>query len=408
MSRRLRSVGGLAVVALMALFMLVPIAGAAPRAAETKNVTVKDFAFDPKTISINIGDTITWTNEGPAPHTVSADEADSFESGNMDKGATFSETFDEAGTFAYYCKYHGSKGGAGMAGTVVVAEAAAPAAAPAMAEPSGTVDAADQAIVDSSITVANVTAGQDGWIVAHLDEGGKPGKVIGNTAVKKGENKDVKIQLSEAVAAGGKLWPMLHIDAGAIGTYEFPGPDTPVIVGGNIVMKQIAVTAPAAAAPAPAAAADAVDVSDQPVTNSSITVANVTASVDGWIVAHLDEGGKPGKVIGNTAVKKGDNKNVAIKLSEAVAVGGKLWPMLHIDAGAIGTYEFPGPDAPVIVDGNIIMKQITVTAAGAAAPAAPAQLPTTGGEDAPLSVLLAAFGLLLGGAWLTSRLHRRA
>src|SRR4029079_1560712 len=138
------------------------------------------------------------------------------------------------------------------------------------------------------VSVANGTAGQDGWIVAHLDEGGKPGKVIGNTAVKKGENKDVKIKLSEDVPAGGKLWPMLHIDAGAIGTYEFPGPDAPVIVGGNIIMKQIAVTAAAAAAPA-AAEKDAVDADDQPIANGSITVAEIYASQDGWIVAHLDE-----------------------------------------------------------------------------------------------------------------------
>jgi LPXTG-motif cell wall-anchored protein len=77
--------------------------------------------------------------------------------------------------------------------------------------------------------------------------------------------------------------------------------------------------------------------------------------------------------------------------------------MLHIDAGAIGTYEFPGPDAPVIVDGNIIMKQIAVTAAPVAAPA---KLPTTGGEDAPIGLLLAAFGLLLAGALLTLRPRR--
>jgi LPXTG-motif cell wall-anchored protein len=84
-----------------------------------------------------------------------------------------------------------------------------------------------------------------------------------------------------------------------------------------------------------------------------------------------------------------------------VPVGGKLWPMLHIDAGTIGTYEFPGPDAPVVVDGNIIMKQITVTSA-------PATLPRTGGEDAPLSLLAAAIGLLLAGALLSMRMRRRA
>src|SRR5215212_6699812 len=148
MSQRLRSGGIVALVALVALFSLVPLAGAAPRTAETKTVTIKDFAFDPKTISVNVGDTITWTNEGPSPHTVSADDA-SFDSGNLDKGATFSHTFDKAGTFAYYCKYHGSKGGAGMAASIAVAEAAAaaptaaPAAPAAAAAPSGSVDAAD-------------------------------------------------------------------------------------------------------------------------------------------------------------------------------------------------------------------------------------------------------------------------
>ncbi|MFL5806953.1 MAG: hypothetical protein ACJ8CR_35145, partial [Roseiflexaceae bacterium] len=189
-------------------------------------------------------------------------------------------------------------------------------AAPAMQDPTGSVDASDQAIVDGSINVATVSAGQDGWIVAHLDEGGKPGKVIGHTAVKTGDNKDVKIKLDEDVPAGGKLWPMLHIDAGTIGTYEFPGADVPVIVGGNVVMKQISITAPAAGGQA--APADAVDVDDQPLKNGSITVAEIYASVDGWIVAHLDEGGKPGKVIGHTAVKTGDNKDVKIKLDEDV------------------------------------------------------------------------------------------
>lgn len=285
MSRRLRSVGIVAVMALVALFTLVPLAGAAPRAAETKNVSVKDFAFEPKTITINVGDTIVWTNDGPAPHTVSADESDSFDSGNMDKGATFSELFDEAGTFAYYCKYHGGKGGNGMAGSIVVVEAAAaatavpteaptaapaaptaapaeptaaptaaPAAAPPAAEPSGSVDVANQPISNGGITVANVTAGQDGWIVAHLDEGGRAGKVLGQTFVKQGDNKNVAIKLSEDVPIGGKLWPMLHVDAGTLGTYEFPGADAPVVVNGEVVMKQITVLAPATTQPAPAPA----------------------------------------------------------------------------------------------------------------------------------------------------------
>jgi LPXTG-motif cell wall-anchored protein len=399
MSRRLRSIGIIGVVGLVAMFALLPVASAAPRAAETKNVSIQDFKFEPKEITINVGDTITWKNEGGTEHTAQADD-DSFNSGDLEVGKSFSFTFTKAGTFPYFCKYHGAKGGTGMSGTITVGEAAAP--APAAGAPSGSVEASDQPIVDGSITVAKVTAGQDGWIAVHLDEGGKPGKVIGNTAVKKGDNANVKIKLSENVPVGGKLWPMLHIDAGTIGTYEFPGPDAPVIVNGDIVMKQITVTE--AAAGGAAEPKDAVEVDDQPLKNGSITVEEVYASVDGWIAVHLDEGGKPGKVIGNAPVKAPLSKEVVVKLSEDVPVGGKLWPMLHIDAGTIGTYEFPGPDAPVIVNGNIIMKQITVTAAAAA----PAGLPKTGGTDGPIGLLLGALVLLLGGALLMLRMRRHA
>lgn len=148
--------------------------------------------------------------------------------------------------------------------------------------------------------------------------------------------------------------------------------------------------------------ANAVEVKDQAIVNSSITVPSVSAAADGWIVAHLDEGGKPGKVLGQTAVKAGANANVVIKLSESVPVDGKLWPMLHVDAGTIGTYEFPGPDAPVKDSaGNVVMKPFTVLAA-----AAPAALPATGGADSAMPALLAGALVLLAGGLLM--LRRRA
>jgi LPXTG-motif cell wall-anchored protein len=240
------------IAAALALFGTLT-AGAAPR-AETKTVSVKDFAFEPKTIQVNVGDTIVWKNEGNTEHTVTADDG-SFNSGDLEAGKEFSHTFDKAGTFAYYCKYHGSAGGKGMAAVVTVGEAMAqPSAAPTAAAGGApaakdSVEVEDQPLVNGAITVEEIYASQDGWIVVHLDEGGKPGKVIGFSPVKAGEVKDVAVKLTENVPAGGKLWPMLHIDAGTIGTYEFPGPDAPVIVNGNIVMKQITVTAAAAGAP---------------------------------------------------------------------------------------------------------------------------------------------------------------
>ena len=129
MAQRLRAIGILGAGVLVALFTLLPIAGAAPRAA-TQNVTLKDNEFDPKTISVSVGDTVMWMDQGQNEHTVSADNG-SFDSGDLKTGekTTFSFTFTKAGTFAYHCKYHGGAGGVGMSGTVVV-KAAGAAAAP--------------------------------------------------------------------------------------------------------------------------------------------------------------------------------------------------------------------------------------------------------------------------------------
>jgi LPXTG-motif cell wall-anchored protein len=121
MAQRLRTIAILGVVTLVALFALVPVAWAA-----AQNVAVKDNMFDPKTITVNAGDTVTWKIDGQNEHTVTADDG-SFDSGDLKAGekTTFTFTFPKAGTFAYHCKYHGA---AGMVGTVEVKAAGAPAA----------------------------------------------------------------------------------------------------------------------------------------------------------------------------------------------------------------------------------------------------------------------------------------
>jgi plastocyanin len=82
-------------------------------------VDIKDFAFNPVNLQIAAGTTVTWTNNDSAGHTVTADHG-TFDSGTLRKGDTFSFTFNEAGTFAYYCRPHGGKGGQGMAGVITV------------------------------------------------------------------------------------------------------------------------------------------------------------------------------------------------------------------------------------------------------------------------------------------------
>ena len=82
----------------------------------TNQVYMQGSKFNPSTITVSKGTTITWTNKDNVTHTVTSNTG-LFDSGDMTNGKIFSYTFKDAGTFAYYCKYHQSMG---MTGTVVV------------------------------------------------------------------------------------------------------------------------------------------------------------------------------------------------------------------------------------------------------------------------------------------------
>jgi plastocyanin len=70
-------------------------------------VTIQNFAFNPSTIEVAVGTTVTWTNQDTAGHTVTADDG-SFDSRTLATGATFQQTFSTAGTFTYHCTIHSS------------------------------------------------------------------------------------------------------------------------------------------------------------------------------------------------------------------------------------------------------------------------------------------------------------
>ena len=80
------------------------------------------------------------------------------------------------------------------------------------------------------------------------------------------------------------------------------------------------------------------------------------------MVIHADAEGKPGQVLGKTAVAAGETENVIVMLDRAVEPGTPLWAMLHVDEGVQGVYEFPGTDGPVEIDGAVVMVPFTVTA----------------------------------------------
>ncbi len=103
------------------------------RRAQQVGVDVVDDAFQPSQITVDAGDEVNWSSGGQNPHTVTADDG-SFGSGTIQPGDSFSTTFDAAGSFAYYCEFHGGPGGTGMSGVVVVRAAGGGDAAPATDE----------------------------------------------------------------------------------------------------------------------------------------------------------------------------------------------------------------------------------------------------------------------------------
>ncbi len=107
---------------------------------------------------------------------------------------------------------------------------------PVAAEESGTasVSVDNQGVVDARLVIAKVVSKGPGWIVIHTQAGGKPGPVIGYSAVRDGVNLNVVVVV-DTKKVTDNLYAMLHTDAGAVGVYEFPGADAPVMAGGVMV-----------------------------------------------------------------------------------------------------------------------------------------------------------------------------
>jgi LPXTG-motif cell wall-anchored protein len=84
-----------------------PAPAAKPKvvAAAAGGVTIKDFSFGPKTLTINTGDSVTWTNQGPTGHSTTA-KGGGWDSGVLSAGKSFSHTFTQAGTYQYFCTPH--------------------------------------------------------------------------------------------------------------------------------------------------------------------------------------------------------------------------------------------------------------------------------------------------------------
>lgn len=184
-------------LAVVGALLLVGALGAGP--ASAADVTVQQVTgnlFSPASVTIDIGDTVTWVNaDAVAPHTVTANDS-SFDSGFMANGATFARTFTSPGTYAYRCTFHPP----GMVGTVTVRAAATQPPAPtatAGGAPAGTTAAPT---LPTSSTAIDINAGSGdstggiGGIALALIAGG-----IGFLIADRRHRRHLAIEREEAV-----------------------------------------------------------------------------------------------------------------------------------------------------------------------------------------------------------------
>jgi plastocyanin len=94
-------------------------AAADPCAASTTSgavtASIVDFDFDPATVQASVGDVVTWTNDGDAPHTATLDDHPDCATPELANGESGGIQFNAAGTYAFHCALHPD-----MTGTVEV------------------------------------------------------------------------------------------------------------------------------------------------------------------------------------------------------------------------------------------------------------------------------------------------
>lgn len=95
---------------LMTVLLAGPAAGSSARAGNAPavaQVTIDNFTFAPPVLTVARGTRVAWTNHDDIPHTVtSSQDPAKMHSPVLDTDETYSLTFDEPGTYGFFCSLH--------------------------------------------------------------------------------------------------------------------------------------------------------------------------------------------------------------------------------------------------------------------------------------------------------------
>lgn len=216
-----------------------PAAAPAP-VTSTGDVRMADFSFAPRSITIQVGTSLTFVNTGSARHSATAKDG-SFDTGLLPRGGTARRTFNSPGTFLYVCTLHSN-----MTGTILVTGANGEAPPPPKEAPAVAVASGDVKMVDFDFSPKELTVSA-GATVGFVNAGVAP-----HTATSKDGTWDTGM-----VRAGGRV----EIAFPTPGTFSYYCTVHPNMVATLLVVgADGAAPPPEAAAAAPAGPSAAVDV----------------------------------------------------------------------------------------------------------------------------------------------------
>jgi predicted lipoprotein with Yx(FWY)xxD motif len=226
------------------------------------------------------------------------------------------------------------------------------------------VKVSDQPLSGNQVIVEDVVSSGPGWIVIYTTNAqGQPDQAIGHAAVKAGDNPNVMVDV-DASKAQGTLYAQLQVDKGAQGTYEYPGPDEPLMVGVQMIastFKIMSAQAVNGGGVTPVVLKPSITAEDQQIQDGTVTIKQVVSNGNWWLVIHRqDASGQMGEYIGQTLIKNGINTDVKVKINMNLATP-VLYAMLHEDKAPVGILEFPGPDVPVMENNEMIAPSFNVS-----------------------------------------------
>lgn len=208
----------------------------------------------------------------------------------------------------------------------------------------------DQPLDESGVLVADeVTLPGPGWLVIYRTADGEIEDVIGRQPLAAGVHQQVQVTV-DPQAATDNLIAGVHVDAGSIGVFEFPGEDEPY-PGEPEATFTVELLLPI----------PQVEVADQPVAEDGVvTLAALEILQSTWVAIHTDIEGEIGPVIGSRLFEPGTYENATITIDWRQATP-RLHVVMHEEEGKAGVFEFPDEDMPILMRGKPVVISFEAT-----------------------------------------------